>query len=101
MVAAAVMVVVLVVVLKTDVLAIDITWLSCCWDEPVKESLNGFRRSINCGFDPDTGKFLFFNSAFKSLTTERRKCYVKFGDQQFSSVVPLPLVTETFTMSSS
>jgi hypothetical protein len=47
MVAAAVVVVVLVVVLKTDVLAIDITWLSCCCDEPVKESLNGFRRSIN------------------------------------------------------
>jgi hypothetical protein len=44
--AAVVVVVVLVVVLKTDVLAIDITWLSC-WDEPVKESLNGFRRSIN------------------------------------------------------
>lgn len=28
----------------------------------------GRRRSINCGFDPETGKLRFFNSAFKSLT---------------------------------
>jgi hypothetical protein len=30
--------------------------------------INGRRRSINCGFDPETGKLRFFNSAFKSLT---------------------------------
>lgn len=29
---------------------------------------NGRSRSISCGFDPDTGKLRFFNSAFKSLT---------------------------------
>jgi hypothetical protein len=48
MVAAAVVVVVLVVVLATDVLLMDIMWLSCCCcDELVRESVNGFRRSIN------------------------------------------------------
>jgi hypothetical protein len=30
--------------------------------------INGRRRSINCGFDPETGKLRFFNSAFRSLT---------------------------------
>jgi hypothetical protein len=30
--------------------------------------INGRRRSINCGFEPETGRLRFFNSAFKSLT---------------------------------
>jgi hypothetical protein len=33
-------------------------------------SLKGLNRSISCGFEPDTGKFLFFSSAFKSLTAK-------------------------------
>ena len=73
MVAAAVVVVVLVVVLATDVLLMDIMWLSCCCcDELVRESVNGFRRSINWGFDPDTGRLLFLSSAFKSLTVTQK-----------------------------
>jgi len=73
MVAAAVVVVVLVVVLVTDVLLRDIMWLSCCCcDELVKESVNVFRRSINWGFDPDTGRLLFFSSAFRSLTVTEK-----------------------------
>lgn len=73
MVAAAVVVVVLVVVLVTDVLPRDIKWLSCCCcDELVKESVNVFRRSINWGFDPDTGRLLFLSSAFRSLTVTQK-----------------------------
>lgn len=73
MVAAAVVVVVLVVVLVTDVLLRAIMWLSCCCcDELVKESVNGFRRSINWGFDPDTGRLLFLSSAFRSLTVTQK-----------------------------
>lgn len=33
-----------------------------------RESTNGLSLSINCGFEPETGKFRFFNSHFKSLT---------------------------------
>lgn len=32
------------------------------------DSVKGFNRSINCGFDPDTGKFRRFNSTLRSLT---------------------------------
>lgn len=71
--AAVVVVVVLVVVLVTDVLLRDIMWLSCCCcDELVKESVNVFRRSINWGFDPDTGRLLFLSSAFRSLTVKQK-----------------------------
>ena len=30
--------------------------------------VNGRSRSMSCGFDPETGRFLFFSSAFRSLT---------------------------------
>jgi hypothetical protein len=34
----------------------------------VDDSVKGFSRSINCGFDPDTGKFRRFSSTLRSLT---------------------------------
>ena len=58
---------VVVVLLTAEVL--DRARPSC---DVLTESQNGFRRSISCGFEPDTGRFLFLSSAFRSLTVQQQ-----------------------------
>lgn len=52
---------------------------------------NGLSRSISCGFDPETGKFRFFNSAFKSLTfMSSRRDRGPLAENEDDSALPAP-----------